>query len=409
MIFRRQLKKTVMDIAEALIKNNANDTSMPVGLLIGKAGQILFYGHLYQCFGKETHFQQFSTLMNECIDWVADNPTDATLSGGFTGLMWVIQHFIRVGLLDKQAAHAIADWDEYIITSFKADCTRQNYDLLHGLIGKGMYFLECFPDKKNNTVLKLLIDHLESFAVIEADTVSWHEPSILGVTTNGSICNLGMAHGMPSIIGFLSKVHRREIATNQTRGLLEQSIKWLLEQRQSNEGSHFSNSTAQKGQSRLAWCYGDLGPALALFHAAYALNRDDWRNQALYLAQGAGQRTVEQAGLYQSNSQGWLDAGFCHGTSGIAHIFNRFYQVSKQPEFKQCAEYWLALSTPLLPIEQGIAGYVYPDFDANNNSQIWQNNSALLDGATGTGLVMLSFLKPQQSLWDEIVMTDIQC
>ena len=246
---------------------------------------------------------------------------------------------------------------------------------------------------------------MESFAVAGENTVSWTNPLRAPAERDGAY-NLGMAHGVPGIIGFLAKVHRRGVAPDQTKALLEKSVPWLLGQEKPVGLSRFPNSTAKRHQSRLAWCYGDLGPALALFHAAHALNRDDWRSQAIDLARHAGRRTAENAGLHRHETQGWLDTGFCHGTAGIAHAFNRFYQATRQREFKQWARYWLALTAPPLPTDQGIAGYVHPHFEAERNLH-WRENATLLEGVTGVGLVLLSFLQPRQPAWDGIFMTDI--
>lgn len=397
---RRQLENTVNQIADAVMRKNDVTSA---SLLAGKAGHALFYGHLYRCFGNESHFRQFSVMLNECIAWVAEQPTNATLANGFAGLMWVVQHFVRIGLLEKEASQSLTDLDQHLQVSCEVDYTDHNYDLLHGLVGKGLYFLERLPDPTSALVLRRLVDQLESFAVKEDDVLTWHDPSANG----DNICNLGMAHGVPSVISFLAKVHRSGVAPKQTQALLTKATSWLLRQEKPIGYSRFPLAAGREAQSRLAWCYGDLGPALALFHAAQALNRDDWRNQALEVAKYASQRTSENGSLSRHTAHDWLDNGFCHGTAGIAHIFNRFYQVAPLSEFKSSAQYWLELSTPPLPADQGIAGYVQLRFDAERNSLPCLENAALLGGATGIGLVFLSFLKPQQPAWDGFFMTDI--
>jgi hypothetical protein len=159
-------------------------------------------------------------------------------------------------------------------------------------------------------------------------------------------------------------------------------------------------------QSRLGWCYGDLGPALPLLHAAQALGRDDWRSQALAVARHASQRTSENGNLSRHTLHGWLDTGFCHGTAGIAHIFHRFYHVSHLPEFRSSAQYWLELRLPPLPAHQGIAGYVQLSFDAKRESKLTVENTALLGGyQSGTGLAFLSAAATTGLGW--VFMTDI--
>jgi lantibiotic modifying enzyme len=335
--------------------------------------------------------------------WVTEQPTNASLANGFAGLMWVIQHFIRIGLLEDEAGQFLTDLDQHLQVSLEADYINRNYDLLHGLVGKGLYLLERLPHPASAEVLKKLVDQLESLAVEGADILTWQDPSASSVNTY----NLGMAHGVPSIISFLAKVHRSGVTPKQTHVLLTKATSWLLQQEKPVGYSRFPLAAGMEVQSRLGWCYGDLGPALALFHAAQALGRNDWRTQALDVARYASQRTIENGNLSRHTLHGWLDTGFCHGTAGIAHIFNSFYQVSRSKEFKNSAQYWLKLSLPPLPADEGIAGYVQLSFDAERKSKPCLENTALLGGATGVGLVLLSFLQPQQPAWDGFFMTDI--
>ena len=397
---RRQLLVTVNRIAEAIMRK---DDVTSGALLAGKAGHALFYGHLYQCLGKESHFEQFAIMLNECMAWVAEQPTNASLANGFVGVMWVVQHFIRTGLLEEEAGQLLTDLDHHLQGSLEADYASHNYDLLHGLVGKGLYFLERLPDPASAVVLQKIVDQLEAFAFQEDTMLSWYDPSAKGE----NVCNLGMAHGVPSVISFLAKVHRSGIVPKQTQGLLTKATSWLLQQEKPVGYSRFPLAAGMEVQSRLGWCYGDLGPALALLHAARALSRDDWRSQALAVARHASQRTSENGNLSRHTVHGWLDTGFCHGTAGIAHIFHRFYQISHLQEFRHCAQYWLEQSLPPLPADQGIAGYVQLSFDAKRESKPSVENAALLGGATGVGLVLLSFLQPKQPAWDGFLMTDI--
>ena len=84
--------------------------------------------------------------------------------------------------------------------------------------------------------------------------------------------------------------------------------------------------------TRLAWCYGDLGIAFALYRAARARGRDD-PAEALALARNRGTETQEQAGV--------LDAGLCHGTAGVAHLYMRRHRASGDAELGQAARIWL--------------------------------------------------------------------
>ena len=52
---------------------------------------------------------------------------------------------------------------------------------------------------------------------------------------------------------------------------------------------------SSEGACRVAWCYGDLGVAVALMSAAIATGRLDWRGDALELAHGMAERSFESS------------------------------------------------------------------------------------------------------------------
>src|SRR5438093_719443 len=72
--------------------------------------------------------------------------------------------------------------------------------------------------------------------------------------------------------------------------------------------------------TRVAWCYGDLGIAVALFLAARCVNESSWQNEALALARNVAGRPPEQSGV--------KDCGLCHGAAGVGHLFNRLFQAT---------------------------------------------------------------------------------
>jgi len=76
-----------------------------------------------------------------------------------------------------------------------------------------------------------------------------------------------------------------------------------------------------KKQSRLAWCYGDLGTTYTLLKAARAINNEQLEQQALYILKKSTERKSIESSLVK-------DAGVCHGAFGIALIYHHLYRRS---------------------------------------------------------------------------------
>src|SRR6266513_752734 len=143
-----------------------------------------------------------------------------------------------------------------------------------------------------------------------------------------------MAHGMPGVLSFLAQVHARGIKQNEIEEMILSCLPFLL-QHEFDEDSFFCFPTAidvvpkekeEKPYSRHAWCYGDLCMANALIHCGKSLHRNDWKNKGIEVALKTTHRTFDNSGC--------TDAPFCHGTVGLAHQYNRLYQLTGNEVFK---------------------------------------------------------------------------
>jgi lantibiotic modifying enzyme len=89
----------------------------------------------------------------------------------------------------------------------------------------------------------------------------------------GNKINISISHGLSGICIFLSKAYRLNITQSVTKELLTKSIAFLLSQeiQYSHRISMFPSFSLYEEKyyiSRMGWCYGDLGIALALWHYA---------------------------------------------------------------------------------------------------------------------------------------------
>lgn len=84
----------------------------------------------------------------------------------------------------------------------------------------------------------------------------------------------------------------------------------------------------------MAWCYGDLGIGMAIWQSGKILKNEEYKKAGLrILMESTKRRNLKEEGV--------LDAGLCHGSSGISMIFRRMYIETQQREFADAWDYWI--------------------------------------------------------------------
>jgi hypothetical protein len=156
----------------------------------------------------------------------------------------------------------------------------------------------------------------------------------------------------------------------------------------------------QKPGSRLAWCYGDLCMANALVHCGKALRNHNWKTQGIDIAIKTTKRNFESAGC--------MDAPFCHGTTGLVHQYQRFYQLTGNEVFKYAAKKWVNITLKeYYKPGNGVGGYSFRCLNEEKNLFEYVPQYGLLEGSAGIGLVWLSYLYDITPYWDIIFLTNV--
>ena len=202
---------------------------------------------------------------------------------------------------------------------------------------------------------------------------------------------------MPGVIHFLSEVIAARVDTDRALSLLEGSVKWLLaQQRTADAVSRYDSFIApgrQACDSRLGWCYGDLGIAAVLCQVARRMGRNDWREIGTALLDRCLEWPIEKARIY--------DASLCHGALGVAHVFNRAYQSTGDEKYKSAANTWYAGGMQLRQPEHSTAGFFAWAPDQSPQKQV---DGSFLSGAIGAALALLSAVAPIEPRWDRLML-----
>ena len=146
--------------------------------------------------------------------------------------------------------------------------------------------------------------------------------------------------------------------------------------------------------SRLAWCYGDLGIGIALYQTAMIIKDKNLEMESLEILK----HTTKRRDLQENRV---IDAGLCHGTAGIAHIYNRMFNYTGDEIFKESALYWIDQTLKFGKFPDGFAGYKTWKTEKYGG---WVNDTGLLEGIAGVGLMFISALSDIEPRWDHCLL-----
>jgi hypothetical protein len=384
------------------------------GLAGGQAGLALFFAYLDQARPDQGYDDVAFEALELAIDRMAvGSASFPRLYSGFPGVAWTVEHlqgpFIEEGEEDPGAEIAEV-LKGYLSQSPLPD---SNYDLIGGIAGLGVYGLERMPRSGGRECVELAVARLAELAEpLGEGSHSWrtpHErvqPEVREKYPEGNF-NLGVAHGVPGILGFLSGALG---AGFEVRDLLGGGIRWLLAQRMPEEAASAFAYVSAPGidpvPSRLAWCYGDPGIVPILLAAARRSGEPAWEEAARSIAGAAARRSMVTAARMSSEGSGVIDAGLCHGSAGLGHLFNRIYQATGDESLRDAARAWFDWTFKYRQPGKGPGGFTAFDADAQGETG-WFPIPGFLTGAAGVGLGLLGALTEVEPAWDRLLLAEI--
>lgn len=402
-----KLEIKLQEIFEILKKNNDSNN---LGILTGLSGTALFFFH-YSKFKNHDDAAEFGIdLIKRCFEKINQGYSHSTYCSGITGFGWLLEHLLEEDFIDFDNDELLIDLDDYLLGKMQNDFKNSYYDFLHGGIGYGFYFFKRYKNTKSETLkekylnnLLAIIEYLDTNSEKEGSKIKW--ASEKSTENEPSEYNLSLSHGITSITNFLSRLSSENIFKPYVQDMIERSSNFILSCKNQNEDCYslFPNTEITKNSdylenqnsqnSRLAWCYGDLGIGITLLHAAKALDNDKLYKKAIQILTHSSLRTLPEKTLVS-------DAGICHGAFGNALIFNRAFKITNNPIFYEASIFWCNEGLKMAFHEDGNAGYKkwFPE------KKEWETEISLLEGISGIGLTIINLLHESDSNWDECLM-----
>jgi len=396
------LEKKLIEIHHILESNYHKEKD--IGALSGLSGISLFYFYYSKYLNIDSDIGL--DIISNCIDKINTNYDYPTFCTGIAGLAWVCDHLEKEKFIEIDNDILLSGFDDYLYKAMINDFKKNNYDFLHGGIGYAFYFLTRYENtsskrlkNKYQDILLEVIYYLRKLSEKEGENkIKW--ASIIDRDTNEQGYNLSLSHGMSSIIGILTKLHEKESFKEATSPLLKGAINYILSFKNLEEKdvSVFPDTIPRTDKkldynSRLAWCYGDLGIGIRLWFAAKTLNNEELKATAISILKHTALRVDKKETKV-------LDASICHGSYGNAQIFNRMYKETNIKEFKTATNFWIQDGINKAIHKDGYAGYK----QLKGNKGNWESETNLLEGVAGIGLVIIDYLSDFDSNWDTCLM-----
>ncbi|HYH98227.1 lanthionine synthetase C family protein, partial [Hyalangium sp.] len=391
----RQARVALADIESALEARPPLPERAVLSLAAGEAGLALYHATLEILKPEQAHAQRAVECLERAFEEVAARRPGPTLYSGYTGVGWVAAH-LRGRLFDAEEDPAEAV-DEALDAVLAAEPFPGEYELVHGLVGMGLYALERLSLPSGHQLLERVVAHLAQRAVRDEEGLVWvterrGAPGVRHV-------DMGMAHGMGGVLAFLAAACRAGV--EPARPLLEGAVSWVLARQLPAGGRVLFPSWWVPGtkqvptESPKAWCYGDPGMAVALLSAARALGGGRWEQAALAVAREVALRPPEHFEL--------TEAGLCHGTAGLAHMHHRLFQATGEALFAETAREWFRRTLALRQPGTGLAGF----WTAEPPAPPAPAEPGLLYGVAGIALALASAVEPLEPTWDRMMLLEL--
>jgi len=392
------IEETVIDCHLVKIAKKCEayvNSGKKIGLYNGLGGVALFLFY----YSKYTGDEHFGNVANKALGRITQelsaSKNNFSYCSGIAGFGWLISHLQKANFLKEDFNELLNQLDPYLIKALDKFLEMGHYDFLNGYLGVYYYFLENdfeYDERSKNlksVIVEKVINKLYDTAIIDGKKISWksytnRNSSIMGV-------NLGLAHGLPSIIMLLLKTYASK-KDHKVRSLIVGAIEYLKAVQSSYDNDALYSSFIYDGEyinessgSRLAWCYGDLGVGLSFNKVGMELKIDDITNRSLMIFEMTiSRKATELNGVY--------DASFCHGSSGLTFIYNKIYEKTNLPDYKLSCQYWLNQTLDIINKS---------DYKAWFHSTGYRLEHGILEGVSGIGLSLLSIVDRNSRGWEE--------
>ncbi|MDK2125319.1 lanthionine synthetase LanC family protein [Parachitinimonas caeni] len=353
------LTTQALDLADRLVAEvlaQPANAAEGITLARGTSGDLLLlleYAHHQPRAAIDLKIEALFEVVTEAVE---STPLPTGLWSGICGIMWTLDYAGRRHGLHREAiAELMGEYDEHLLHYTSRAESGRHLDIISGLSSQAIYATERENSATVSQLRHAIAARLREGAVMDAEGgVHWRmfpgrykrEPF---PPNQPEPLDLGYAHGVPGVIAALVALTSREPHL-QVDDLIQGGMRWMERQARPHPAhSRYSCWVGHEMDSRLAWCYGDLG--VAITQTLRGLTADD----ACLLE--AGCSLFQQRCLNSQVSSGVSDSGLCHGAAGIALIAEWLYRINRDEQLAKIRNDWLQRAIRLTEAELEREGF----------------------------------------------------
>jgi lantibiotic modifying enzyme len=407
---QRAITKIAHDLRSSKIEILSYESRNWHSLGFGLAGVSLFFSYLAATCEDNSAKRTAGKLLDRAIAGLREDKMVPGFFKGFLGVAWAAAHTRRLLEIEEDDSGLFEEIDNALeIWSTKVGTPAE---FLTGRSAICIYATERSRRSLPAKLLDRVVTDLEAQKVSLSSGTTWpvsrpvmrhletDHPDLLASPPSG-IHSINVSHGTSGIAGSLAALCSKNVLADRCSNLVEAAVRWILAQRQEETPEEFFQSfptlVGLELPKRLCtgWCNGDLGISIVLFNISRILRHSGWLEFSLSLARKEAMKGLEAV---EPHNRG--NYGFCHGSAGRAHVFNRFFQETHEQLFARAARFWIERTLSLADSTGGIGGFWLDEPLEGTRSAA----RGLLTGAAGLGLVLLAATTDTPPEWDRLFL-----
>ncbi len=400
--------KEYIEILGEINKKSQNGFDGHCQILSGALSEVFYYLRYGLIFNDNKSIEKAYDILNYHSETANDYVLNYKFAHGLPGIAWLSCFLVNNGFLSNEYLENFDDIDYAIKKSLSWDRENKLYDYTVGALGKAQYFLEREKTDLTNQALHEILDILETNAIWnDKDSCTWLDyytsTNTPGALNPKPFYNLGLGHGISSIVYFLCKLYKADINKSKCEVLIRGAINWLISQRTSQYSPYaypniVGSSVVEDVYNVQGWCHGLLSNSFSYFFAGKTLADSSYLNEFGIALKYCKKITVEKA--LSSCDELILPKGvkigldFCHGASGIIYMYDKLAIVTKNSDAIDLSKYWNTEVLQNIVQEKCLTGFY---------------KYGILGGLPGLGMALLQKIDNTKLLgWDKALLLDFE-
>lgn len=375
-------------------RNTFFDKSLSHGL----PSLMLMYSSLYKVTEQENYLILSNLYVEKLVEIISEEGIESpSLYAGTSGISLAVReasmsgkyytkllnslHYLLKEQVREKLAISLSNIDKGIIEPY-------DYDMVNGFSGITNYLIlerEYFFEELSQVGIYLLkyIETILNKVACSADM----EFEL----------DLGIAHGIVGPILTLAKLKSEKIIQENVTDKLNKVVSMVLSFRRTDKlwpGKIYSNNILNIDfgnlPTRMAWCYGTPGTALALFKTCQLVNLN-YTNDII-------ESLIAQI---RSSEKNTFSISICHGLAGVAFVYD---MIGNKNTNKELISFANDLRQRIITSFSTAKVFGYSDREKIGNDLIELESVGILQGVSGIVLFLLDAYSDEKLLWKKMLI-----